>query len=130
MLKFDRNFFLWAYTVSHNFLVLRSPMEYPDVDNYSLGKGDNIDIEFSAVSYLDLPTKLIKPSFRVLNHEVPEKFQEFIFSQKLKLIEIEAENGLFYIVSSGFQIGRNKWIETDRSVNPILKHDFLIWENY
>lgn len=49
----NRLFKIWAYTVSHNFLILRSTLKYPDQEGYNDSFKYNIDIEFSAVAYLE-----------------------------------------------------------------------------
>jgi hypothetical protein len=46
----DRDFQLWAYVVSHQRLMLRSPKS----EEHPL----NIDLHFGAVEYVDLPTTL------------------------------------------------------------------------
>lgn len=51
----NRKFKMWAYVVSHSSLLLRSEMKYPDQDDYSEDEGYNIDLEFWAVSYMNIP---------------------------------------------------------------------------
>lgn len=55
-----RVFKLWAYIVSHSSLLLRSEMKYPDQENYTGSTSFNIDLEFWAVSYIDISINLYK----------------------------------------------------------------------
>jgi hypothetical protein len=51
----NRTFRLWAYTISYSSLLLRSEMKYPDQDDFSKENSYNIDFEFWAVRYVDVP---------------------------------------------------------------------------
>jgi hypothetical protein len=62
----NRTFKLWGYSVSHSFLILRSPMIFEDLEGYSAVTGYNIDIEFAAVQYLEVPCKLTSVKIREL----------------------------------------------------------------
>ena|SRR5579859_5840830 len=52
-MKFNREFKIWDYWVSHSQLLLRSPGDL----RYPVGSSEsrNIDIRFSGVGYIDLP---------------------------------------------------------------------------
>lgn len=122
----NRTFKIWAYTVSHSFLILRSPMKFPDQDDYNEYYDYNIDIEFSAVAYLDLPNILKGIEIRELTERIPEKLIHYKNDLEFKIFEIKSENNIFYIVAGNYRIGKNKWLNEDRIVNLNLEYDEII----
>jgi hypothetical protein len=122
----NRVFKMWAYTVSHSFLILRSPMKFPDQDDYNELYGCNIDIEFSAVAYLDLPNILKGIEIKELAGRIPEKLTHFKDDLGFKIFEIKSENNKFYVVAGNYRIGKNKWLNEDRTVNFNLEYDEII----
>ncbi len=88
---YRRFFKLWYYTVSHKQALLRSPSN----DNM-----ENIDLYFSDVSYIDIPTtfnnlEIVKPTFSDEN---------YIFSKigmtKQIITVLKCGERRYYIVSS------------------------------
>lgn len=63
-----RNFRIWHYIVSHSTLIVRSKKQYDDV-YYSIKYSPNctIDIEFSGVEFISLPSNLTGINIRKEN---------------------------------------------------------------
>lgn len=122
----NRVFKIWAYTVSHCFLILRSPQKFPDQGDFDENHSYNIDMEFSAVAYIDIPTILNGVEIRELIDKVPEKFQQYKTEQGYKIIEIKSNSRCYYIVAGSYRIGKNKWIAEDRISNMNLEYDSII----
>jgi hypothetical protein len=126
MSKFlHRTFKLWAYTVSHSFLILRSPMLFEDLEGYNSMTDYNIDIEFTAVEYLEVPNKFTSLKIRELNGaDIPAKFSHS--KLRFRVFQLQADEGLYYIVAGSYRIGKNRWISEDRIQNPSLEYDEIL----
>lgn len=123
----DRFFTIWAYTVSHGFLILRSPLKFPDQDDFDERHTCNIDIEFTAVEYLDIPSTMRNLEIRELIDNIPEKFIRYK-THNYKVFELKSDEGLFYIVAGSYRIGKNTWLNQDRIFNMGmgLEYDSII----
>jgi hypothetical protein len=122
----NRVFQIWAYTVSHCFLLLRSPLKFPDQDGFDENHSYNIDIEFSAVAYIDIPTLLSGIEITELINNIPEKFQQFKTDQGYKIFQLKSNEKNYYIVAGSYRIGKNKWVAEDRVLNMNLGYDSII----
>lgn len=122
----NRTYKIWAYTVSHNFLILRSPMAFKDVEGYSEYNSFNVDIEFTAVVYLDLPSIIHGIAIKECTENIPEKFKHYCEGTGNKLFEILSEGKFYYIVAGGYRIGKNTWIAEDRISNLSLEYDEIL----
>ncbi len=118
----DRVFKIWAYTVSHSFLILRSPMKFSDQEGYNEFYDYNIDLEFSAVAYLDLPVFLQGIEIKEIKENIPQKLLRYRTDLGYKVFEIQSENNLFYVVAGNYRIGKNKWLTEDRIINMNLEY--------
>ncbi|SDJ22907.1 hypothetical protein SAMN05421542_3089 [Chryseobacterium jejuense] len=125
----NRKFKIWAYTVSHSSLLIRSVMQYDDMEDYSEETSFNIDLEFSFVEYMDLKTTWDSISISVVEREnlrsdLKEKFDLY----EGKIFEIESNKEKSYIVAYSLLIGINKWGLDDRIFNHQmnLKHDEIL----
>lgn len=126
----NRKFRIWAYTVSHSSLILRSEMKYPDQDNYSENISYNIDLEFWAVSYINVSSDLIGINIREITEEMlPKEINRELLRFDMKIFELKSEESNYYIIAGGILIGKNKWISQDRIFNysSNLKHDEIIF---
>lgn len=125
----NRNFKLWAYTVSHSSLILRSEMRYPDQDdseNYQC----NIDLEFSAVSYINIPSKLERLSIKEINEKkLPKEIDRNLLIYNMKIFELQSNEKKYYIIAGSLLIGKNTWQNQDRifDYNANLKHNEIIF---
>ncbi|WP_299466261.1 hypothetical protein [uncultured Microscilla sp.] len=124
---YKRQFKIWGYTVSHSFLILRSPMKYKDVVGFSEEESHNIDIEFFAVAYLDIPNILSGIELGEVKDNIPEKFKRYVKEHKYKVFEIKSEQNIYHIVAGGYSIGKNTWDIEDRISNMHLKHDEILF---
>lgn len=122
----NRKFKVWAYTVSHSFLILRSPLVFEDVEGYNESLDFNIDIEFTSVIYIDIPNILSGIRITEIKSDIPQKFCSYIKDPNNKLFEIESNGSYFYIVAGGYLIGKNKWFSEDRISNMSLKYDEIL----
>lgn len=132
MFHSNRKFRLWSYTVSHSSLILRSEMKYPDQDNYSESLSSNIDLEFWAVSYINIPSDILGINIREIKEEVlPKEINRELLRFDMKIFELKSEESNYYIIAGGILIGKNKWINQDRIFNygSNLKHDEILFQS-
>jgi len=122
----NRTFKLWAYTVSHCFLILRSPLKFPDQDGFDNNYKYNIDIEFSAVAYLDIPTLLHGVEIKELTDAIPEKLRHFKSDLGYKIFEVKSDKKVYYIVAGSYRVGKNTWVNEDRVLNMNLEYDSIL----
>jgi hypothetical protein len=122
----DRVFRIWAYTVSHSFLLLRSPQLFEDVEGYSITTNHNVDIEFWGIGYIDLPDMLKGITIKEIQESIPEKFKKYSNSSGYKVFKIKSEGSFFYVVASGCRIGKNNWDCENRISNPNLDYDEIV----
>lgn len=122
----NRYFKIWAYTVSHNTLILRSPMKHNDQDDYSEELSFNIDIEFSAVAYVDLPSSFLGFTIKEMVENVPAKFVHYKLEDKYKVFEIISNGNSYFVVAGSYRIGTNKWFSEDRIFNIGLDYDEIL----
>lgn len=122
----DRTFKIWAYTVSHSFLILRSPLKYPDQVIFSESEKFNIDIEFSAVAYLDIPSILPGVIIHQIENSIPKKLRHYRNKPGYKIFEITSENNQYYIVAGSYRVGKSRWLSEDRIQNMNLEYDEII----
>ena len=111
---------MWAYSVSHSFLLLRSSYN-PDEEKH----GYNIDIEFVDVDYLDMPGTLQGISIEELKENLPEKFMKYQNSLRYRVFQIKSDIN-YYIVAGNYLVGKNNWIGESRMINPSLKYDKIL----
>ncbi|MCX8531933.1 hypothetical protein [Chryseobacterium luquanense] len=126
----NRNFRIWAYTVSHSSLLLRSEMKYPDQDNYTDSVSSNIDLEFWEVSYINLPSDFLGLCIREITEEsLPKKISRDFLRFDMKIFELKSQKSTYYIIAGGLLVGENKWINQDRIFNYScnLKHDKILF---
>lgn len=122
----NRVFKIWSYTVSHSFLIIRSPLKFPDQEGFNELYSYNIDIEFSAVVYIDIPNFFHGMIIKEIEKDIPEKLQHFKKELGFKIFEIESEGKSYYISAGNYRIGKNKWISEDRITNMNLEYDDII----
>jgi hypothetical protein len=120
----NRVFKIWAYSVSHSFLLLRSSNNEED-EIKAMQEGFNIDIEFVGVDYLDMPAILQGISIEELKENIPEKFSQYQNSLGHRVFEIKSKNN-YYIVAASYQVGKNNWLNEDRILNPYLEYDEIL----
>lgn len=120
----NRVFQTWSYTVSHSTLIIRSAMKFKDQENYDKSLDFNIDIEFSAVMYMDIPSLFNGMEIKEEKNITIDKFKKKGF----KLFEIKSNGTIYYILAGGYRIGKNQWISEDRILNMLLEYDEIIEE--
>lgn len=126
----NRTFRLWAYTVSHSSLLLRSEMKYPDLEDYSKDTSYNIDFEFWAVSYVDVPTDLLGVSIKeITEQELPKDIDRDLLKYDMKIFQLQSKEHTYHIIAYGLLIGENRWETQDRIFNyhSNLEHDKIIF---
>lgn len=125
----NRNFKMWAYTVSHSSLILRSEMRYPDQDdseNYQY----NIDLEFLTVQYINIPSTFKTLRIReITEKELPQEIDRDLLMYGMKTFELQTNGNKYYIISGSLLIAKNVWYNEDRifNYNANLKHDEIIF---
>lgn len=126
-LAVDRTFKLWAYTVSHSTLILRSPMKFEDQAGFKEELSFNIDIEFLSVEYIDLPLCLVGVEIERLIENLPSKFENYKLDVLgLSVFQIKSCDNLYYVIASGYIVGKNKWVAEDRISNMFLQYDEIL----
>lgn len=126
-----RQFRIWVYTVSHNSLLLRSLMTYPEDENYTPEKASNIDIEITSVSYLNIPAKMNGVEIRMISkEECPNEIDDRLLEDDRQIIEFRSEGRNYYIIASGFIIAENRWGLDSRldSYHMQLQHDKILYD--
>lgn len=124
----NRKFKVWAYTVSHCSLLLRSEMKYKDSEDYSKETSYNIDIEFGSVVYINIPTylqniEITEISIDLLPEEISRKFMKY----GEKAFEIQCNGNKYYIIAANILVGTNNWESQDRIFNSNLKHNEILF---
>ncbi|MES2485822.1 MAG: hypothetical protein V4581_07725 [Bacteroidota bacterium] len=123
----ERNFKLWSYTVSHKSLILRSPLFSKDITEvgYDPALVNNIDIEFSGVEYLNMPSFFSGIKVEVLLDNIVN-FEPYLQWPHDRVFKIIASEGIFHIIASSCVIGTSSWLGKDRISNPQLKYDLIL----
>ena len=117
--KIDRFFKLWAYSVSHSTLIIRSEKQYEDVIYDKVYENNvTVDIEFSGVNYMDIPSVFKHLNIEKIDGDMPSKFSQEI-RQGTKLYCL---NNSFYILASSCIIGESTWSIEDRIHDMSLKY--------
>lgn len=102
MMKSERTFKLWEYSVSHQQLLLRSPKN----DKYST----NIDVVFMGVSYCEIETNISGLVLR--NGTVDESKDMSLLLKKniemLDLFVLESGNKKYHIVAAAMKTDENR----------------------
>ena len=100
---------------------------YPDQEGYNEDCSYNIDIEFDAVEYIDIPSRLEGVVIRQLQDDIPEKLINYAGGLGNIVFELESKGNLYYIIAARYSIGKNKWSSSqDRFFFNQLKHDVII----
>ncbi|MGX5854411.1 hypothetical protein ACWKW6_12225 [Dyadobacter jiangsuensis] len=123
----NRKFRIWAYTVSHSSLLLRSEQKYNDVDGYDEASGFNIDIEFGTVAYIDIPHVIENLRIKTVASGFPEKLLKFTKHPDLTVFELTSDDEKYYVVADSYLVGRNNWSPSeDRISNIQLEYDEIL----
>lgn len=105
-------------------------MSFPDLDDFSEETSYNIDVEISAVSFIDIPTTLTNLKIKEISEDLlPDYIDKALCKYDLKIFEIQEENKKYYIIAGGLLIATNKWdLNQDRisSFHLNLKHDTIL----
>lgn len=124
----NRTFKIWAYTTSHQSLLLRSYLQLCDENGYSDETSYNIDLEFSGVEYMDMITTINSLSLSIIEKgNLPDDLKkDNVF--RGKVFEILSENKRNLIIADNLIIGTNRLIYEDRIFNYDLdlNHDNII----
>jgi len=128
----NRKFKMWGYIASHSSLLLRSEMKYSDEDDYSEDNSYNIDFEFWAVNYMNIPTSLCEITIKEISKDkLLMEIDEDLLKYDMKIFELESMGRKYYIIAGGLLIGKNAWGSQDRifDYNLNLKHDEIIFQS-
>lgn len=86
---------------------------------------NNIDIEFVAVTYFEMPETIVGLEIHQLD-VVPDRLQQFINSQYSKVFCLRSNTNDYYVIAGGFQIGTSTWLTENRMWNPDLEYDEIV----
>lgn len=123
----ERNFKVWGYTASHNFLMLRSPMLFPDLEGYNENTSYNIDIEFSSVAYMEVPAFFNGIEISELKGNMPAKLEHYKQTWNYRIFEIKSGQTIYYVVAGNCLVGKNGWENMDRIYRIELNHDEILF---
>jgi hypothetical protein len=101
-------------------------MLFEDLEGYSEETNFNIDIEFTAVVYLDIPSLLNGVTISEITDDIPDKIKHYASSSGSKVFEIKSDGDCFYVVAGGFMIGKNYWVSEDKILNIDLEYDEVL----
>lgn len=121
--KSTRLFQIWIYTVSHSRLILRS------VNNKDEEiEGFNIDIEFffGGGAYIEMPDSLVGIRIQKIESDILKKTNVHSTKIGYNVFEIATGDQRYFIVATGFCVGRNNWFNENRVLNPYLEYDEII----
>ena len=104
-----RSYKIWHYSISHNSLIIRSEKQYFDVEYENKYDNNNtIDLEFSGVEYINLPSYFEKIEIRIVVN-IPEELSNFIKNKEKVFQLIVDSNTSYFIVASSLVIGESDW---------------------
>ena len=103
----DRQFRIWNYSVSHSTLFLRSYVFEESKDGKQI-TNDTIDIEFWAVSYIDLPDTMDGLKIKLMSSDYPDRLKDKI-KFDLKVFELTNNQGTSYVIAGGCIVGKSSW---------------------
>ena len=127
--KSDRTFKIWGFTVSHNSLLMRSPMKFEDEVGYNSDFSYNLDIEFWDVTYIGIPSTL---NGLILSesdgHSLLKGIDGNLLKHDRKVFEFQTKNNKYSIIAGGLLVGINKWVNKDRifNFNQNLEHEKVL----
>lgn len=120
----NRNFKPWAYTVSHAFLLIRSPN---DADNESDALlSYNIDIEFWGVLYMDIPASFDSIEITEIKKDIPSRLSHYQNLKGVKFFQIVSNDNAYNIVAGGCRVAKSKWLTENRVLQPELEYDEIL----
>jgi hypothetical protein len=111
-----RLFKLWLYTVSHRILLLRSELQYSDV-NYEERYTDNrtIDLEFVDVLHLNIDSSMKVIDIVFDRHDLS--------SDDYTRFTLIHESGESIIVAAKMIVGKSLWTIENKLTSPNLEYD-------
>ncbi len=128
--KSDNTFQMWSYSVSHSVLILRSPNNQDGaIEEVAAEVPYNIDVEFEGVAYLDLPDLIHGIEIQEIQQDIPNKFSIYSTSIGYRIFQIKSFNQYYYIVAGSYRVGKNTWLNEDRTKNIFLEHDEILAES-
>lgn len=125
----NRKFKIWAYTVSHNSLILRSLMKFIGDDGFTEDVSYNIDVEFWTVTFINIPTSLVGIKIIEISEELlPKSIDRELCKYNQKIFELQDGDKKYHIIAGGLLVGVNRWENEDRIFNYDLnlEHDEVI----
>ncbi|HRI58581.1 MAG TPA: hypothetical protein PK228_02625 [Saprospiraceae bacterium] len=121
----NRYFKIWAFTVSHNTLIIRSEMQISDEDTNMPINDFTVDLEFWDVVYSQFPSNFYGISLQLEEQDSSEHLEKFVDSDH-KIFVISSEGVQYYIVAAGCVVGKSQWINEHRISNFYLKYDEIL----
>ncbi|WP_118949810.1 hypothetical protein [Taibaiella helva] len=104
-------------------------MKFIDEDGFSEDTSYNVDVEFWAVTYINIPILLENIKIvEISENDLPKNINRELCKYDQKVFEIYDGNKKYYIIASGLLVGINRWENEDRISNydSNLKHDKVI----
>lgn len=122
-----RSFQLWAYMVSHNTLIIRSSIRFPDTDGYSDLNDHTIDLEFSGVNYIELPTHFDGLEISFATNDQVQRLTGWM-DDRSTAFEICTQGKSYNLVADQFIIGKSDWTFEDRIKDFNLVYPIVLFE--
>jgi hypothetical protein len=93
--------------------------------DYTEKRSYNIDIEFSDVTYIELPNIFPGISVAKAVTDVPERIISHLVPGN-KVFTIGTDSEIYYMIGGGITIGENRWLEETRLINPYLEYEKVL----
>jgi hypothetical protein len=107
-------------------------MKYPDQENFTESLSCNIDLEFWAVSYINLPSTILGVNIReIVAEQLPKEINRELLIYDMKIFELESAKSKYFVIAGGHLIVENKSINQDRiaNYNLNLEHEKIIFNS-
>lgn len=107
----NRLFKIWAYSISHKVLIMRSEMQLPDLDyDKEYIPNRTIDIEFEDVQKIDSDTEFVLQKISAVKGVESTEY------------DISHSSGNSKIIAGNCKIGISEWITESRATDPFLEY--------
>ncbi len=124
---FERSFKIWAYSISHKTLIIRSEIQYPDVKYENLYYPNcTIDLEFWDVNYIQSVNDFEEVILTEEKNFISKEITDILINKKLKVYNLKTSNKNNYIVAGGCIVGKSNWTIEDKTQNFRLEYEEIL----
>ncbi len=122
-----RSFKIWAYSVSHKTLIIRSEIQFPDVTYENVYFPNcTIDLEFWDVNYIQSVNDFEEVILTEEKNFISKEITDILINKKLKVYNLKTSNKNNYIVAGGCIVGKSNWTIEDKTQNFRLEYEEIL----